>query len=189
MEVDHDSSMLLDQFDSFNVSVERHPSAFADSSYRQESLRPSIARNGIHMPQGCGLCWRERITGNGEVWQCFPRLAPLNSTSEDRTKFFDGMLLSVTTLLRTMLDHRQRGNAFTLLAESKSVIHKPVPVSGLAIYHTSRCIENRLQRAIRILLALMPAPQPWRLAPCAGCGARFHRQVNESGFRNREIHA
>ena len=73
----HDPSVLPEQFHRFVVSVERESSAFADGSYGQESRSLFIARDGVHMPQGCGLCWRERVTRNREVWQCFRRLAPL----------------------------------------------------------------------------------------------------------------
>ena len=76
MEVSHDPGVLLDQFHRFVVGIERESSAFADGSYRQASRVLFVARDGLHMPQGCGLCWRERVTRNGEVWQCFRRLAP-----------------------------------------------------------------------------------------------------------------
>jgi hypothetical protein len=57
MEMSHDPSVLPDQFHCFAVGVERESSAFEDGSYRQKRRGLLIARNGVHMPQGCGLCW------------------------------------------------------------------------------------------------------------------------------------
>jgi hypothetical protein len=81
MEVRHDPSVPPDPFHRFVVGFERESSAFADGSYRRESRGLFLARDGVHMPQGCGLCWRTRVTRKRDVWQCFRRLAPPGSDS------------------------------------------------------------------------------------------------------------
>jgi hypothetical protein len=57
MEVNHDSSVLPDQFHCFAVVVECESGAFEDGGNRHERRGLLIARYSIHMPQGCGLCW------------------------------------------------------------------------------------------------------------------------------------
>jgi hypothetical protein len=57
MEVSHDPSVVPDRFDCIAVGVERESSTFEDGGYKQERRGLFVARCGVHMPQGCGLCW------------------------------------------------------------------------------------------------------------------------------------
>ena len=57
MEVSHDPSVLPDHFQCFAVGVQYESSTFEDGGYRQERGGLFVARYGVHMPQGCGLCW------------------------------------------------------------------------------------------------------------------------------------
>jgi hypothetical protein len=83
--------------------------------------------------------------------------------------------------------------------------YKPVPVSALAIYHSPRkSLESQLQRSLarQAVAHREQAPEAIRILPAPDAGAAtvaarapaqvavrtFIGQVNESGFRNREIH-